>query len=166
MTSPTAGPVTGGPFRARFVDQTMFGTDFTQPDIGDCMRACVASLLAIPLSDVPNFWDLVPSDQDPALGYGPQIIAWARSRGWTRLHIDAENVTDWMRAFGCPGTLAIIGGRSPRATEDRATTHAVVGQWTGVGWTLVHDPHPDGGGLVGDPTTVSLFVPFDPSRFV
>lgn len=37
------------------IQQTQFGHDFERSDVGNCFSACVASVLEIPLEDIPNF---------------------------------------------------------------------------------------------------------------
>lgn len=82
--------------------------------------------------------------------------------GYTRLHLDIESANDLMNAFGLDGQLVILGGKSPRGIQGG---HAVVGKWSRTsGWQVVHDPHPSGDGILGEPTTVSFWIPKDPMR--
>jgi len=46
-------------------------------------------------------------------------------------------------------------GKSPRG----GTNHAIVANVNGANWRLVHDPHPDGTGIEGDPQSIHLIVP-------
>ena len=127
------------------------------------MRACVATILGESFDQVPNFWDLEDLD---ASDYTEAIIQWCKDRGWTRLHCDAEFLTDVVHVFVAPGQLAIAGGRSPRSTAKSPTTHAVVVQWdfSSQKWEIVHDPHPSREGIVGPFTSLSLFIPARPSQ--
>jgi hypothetical protein len=45
----------------------------------------------------------------------------------------------------------VLIGDSPRSEK---CLHAVVGRPNGYGYEVVHDPHPEGGGLRGDPQQV------------
>lgn len=97
---------------------------------GDCFRACLATILGLPIKAVPHF---------ATLDYAPDVfvamncaIAWLNSRGyemWMGLD-DGEN----------PLPLCIINGTSPRGIR-----HSVVGD-TESG-EMLHDPHPSRAGL-------------------
>lgn len=92
---------------------------------GNCLAACIASILEVPLSDIPepkislNNWWLLNTwlfDQ----GY---VLAWVRGTG--EINVDS------------PGYY-IANGMSPRGLR-----HSVI--WSKDG--LIHDPHPEGGGI-------------------
>lgn len=106
---------------------------------GDCHRAAIATVLALPLEDVPHFGD----------GNPPTDVFWAREREFlTRFNLRgvqcayAGELADVMRtiaALNGPDVVWLLGGKSPRGTN-----HTVVCR----GGALVHDPSPLGGGLV------------------
>ena len=102
----------------RLTDQTILG------DAGDCMSACLATLLGVPTRAVPYlnspYWRETMVDYLEPMGLHP----------W---------VTQRLPAGSGP---AIVLGSGPRGRR-----HAVVGD--GVG--LLHDPHPSRAGLVGEP---------------
>lgn len=116
----------------RPVDQTTFG----YPD-GNCWSACVASLLEMPVHEVP--WFLGHDDWYAA------FAAWLRPRGYYPVTVP------WSEGW-CPEGFYILGGRSPRHS------HAVVAK----GREIVHDPHPSREGLVTR-EDCTLLVPFDPA---
>lgn len=120
----------------RPVDQTMFG--HTPPhDAGNCLQACIASLLELPLDDVPHF----VADGD---GWWSALLDWLRCRGfWVAETVDPS-----------PG-LGFAGGKSPRGDWG----HAVVTD----GPDIAHDPHPSRAGLDGAPTEYRYLVQFDPA---
>jgi hypothetical protein len=114
-----------------------------KPEIGqhgDCQRAVIASLLGLPICDVPHF-----------LHDGDSSEFWERIQSFL-LQYDCQ----WMIMkkpdagtgclfFGTDDRTNIyheISGVSPR---DPSVRHAVVG-CNGV---IVHDPHPDKTGLAG-----------------
>src|SRR5580700_3839101 len=90
------------------VDQSTFGA------WGNCLSACIASILEIPLDEVPLFHD--PSS--PV--YVPQVVrlnAWLEPRG-----LRAEEITFrpfpiellYSDPFSTDDDLFILGGMSPR----------------------------------------------------
>lgn len=60
-----------------------------------------------------------------------------------------------------PGGVFVVGGQSPRFPDGK---HAVVMEPSSdKTWKLVHDPHPDNTGIVGDPEDVTVIFPCDTS---
>lgn len=107
------------------VRQTTFGVPS-----GNCLAACVASILEMPVWLVPNFimkknWYL-------------SLVLWLERRGYTAVRLGVEN--DWPNSawnfYLPPETPVIWTGPSPRGDY----LHCVVGQWDG---RYLHDPHPD-----------------------
>lgn len=116
------------------VVQTTFGDGSDGSEPGNCQSACLASLLDLPISDVPNFAALGPA------GYWDGMQDWLAGRG---LYL-FETRPDPSRIPGTPEDLHYIAsGKSPRGLS-----HAVI-MCEG---DIVHDPHPSGAGLVGEPT--------------
>lgn len=104
------------------VHQTKF-KDAERGIRGNCLQAAVASVLDLPLDEVPHFiehddWERVFSD-------------FLHARG-----LDYE--CRYVLRDEPPDGYAIGYGTSPRGIK-----HAVVTY----GWRMVHDPHPDGTGL-------------------
>lgn len=105
------------------VDQNRFGAGE-----GNCFSACVASILELDLDDVPFFM----GEPD----WGEALLKWCASRGI---------IVDFSTQFPAPaGEFCIVGGRSPRLPEGG---HAVIMR----DGALIHDPHPDRTGIVGEP---------------
>ncbi len=131
-----------------------------QPGRGDCVRACVATLLNLPIASVPNFIEGRGAHQ-----WYRYLVEWLKERGIAPVVVSREN---WSASsLHWAECLCIATGVSPR----RAVRHAVVWQLTG--WSgengdgkMVFDPHPDGTGLVGGPDEFIFFVPCDPGRLV
>jgi hypothetical protein len=111
---------------------------------GDCFRACVASILHVDVGDVINFmeegedrfFDLVSdyNKQEPHV-----LIDLTASREVGRM---------------LTGVLCIATGTSPRNDKHN---HSVV--WKGE--MMVHDPHPSGDGITGDPKLFTVVIPKD-----
>jgi hypothetical protein len=110
---------------------------WTGSPYGSCFATAVASVLDLPLSAVPNFvafrsgrwWDA--------------LLLWCKSQ---RLHMERRsNDGDPLPA----GQAVIASGKGPRGPR-----HAVVWQDD----RMVHDPHPDRTGLVGEPDGFYVFT--------
>jgi len=122
------------------VDQDVFGTPY-----GNCLAACVASILELPLIAVPNFMAFT----------GPKRDAWwdafdifLRSRALVRQyrgHLDEA---------APPAGYAILSGQSPRGPF----LHSVVA----LDGEMVHDPHPSRDGLLTRQDWI-WWVPMEPA---
>lgn len=106
---------------------------------GDCMRACIASLLDLPIANVPHF--LREADGDPTK-FWLGVCDFAEARGWDYLCDFARHRPEFV---GDMDGYHIIGGPSPRGG---GLLHAVVGR----SGQVVFDPHPSKAGLAGDPS--------------
>lgn len=131
---------------------------------GDCWSACIASILDLPLSKVPNFCH---KDLGPL--WLKRTIDWCASSNVGVIHI--QNAAEAMKAQPHLMTrcFCIVSGRSPRASEgEEDFLHAVVGachmEENDEGYftriELRHDPHPSGQFIVGDPTELTFLIPF------
>jgi hypothetical protein len=118
------------------VDQTRFG----DPD-GNCLAACLASLLELPLDDVPHF---------VAEGWYSALERWLEPRGLWPLCFVSPTQAQLERVLG----YAIVSGPT-----ERGLLHATV--WRA--GLLVHDPHPSRAGLLAVEDVIVL-VPFEPGR--
>jgi hypothetical protein len=103
------------------VDQTKFyekGVSY-----GNCMQACVASYLELPLESVPDFsldWE----------HFWSSVYSWMDSEG-LRIRL----VTPWKLR---DHEYYLVQGVSPRSTEDETVYHMVIY----LDGKLIHDPHP------------------------
>lgn len=115
---------------------------------GDCHRTALACIFDKDSpADVPHFLADNPS---PEVFY-QRTDAWLLEQGFRSMAIpwgcaDVAQMLEHM-AVRAPGIYWILGGVSPRGTN-----HSVVC----CGGQIVHDPHPDGGGVVG-PTDDGYF---------
>lgn len=119
------------------VDQTEFGQR------GNCMAACLASILEIDIQKVPDFYQ---SDvNEPRVGWWNELRQWLAGFGVAPLLLAGhESLRD---------TWAIAGGRGPREFG-----HNVV--WRNR--QIVHDPHPSRAGLLEIEDYI-FFVAMDPA---
>lgn len=106
------------------VDQTTFGFPG-----GNCFSACIATVLGLPLDDVPYFI----GDEDWSLNFS----VWLRDLGLWPLILNCS--PDWS-----PSGFTIMSGQSPRCPDDPDSLHIVVAL-DGEVW---HDPHPSRAGLL------------------
>lgn len=121
------------------VMQTRFGHE-----IGNCLAACVVSML-----DVPELLDELSDVLERAEGWTDQrrlLARWLRPYGLTCVPMLPWD--DCCEEF-VRGVMCLASGISPRAVG-----HGVV-------WMdgLEHDPHPEGGGLRDGPQEYTVIVP-------
>lgn len=109
------------------VDQTLFG------DEGNCMQACIASVLELPLDDVPNFMALHRAGKS----WTHTLRDWLAERGLAYVEVQFNGFGTFSMM---PQTYHLIGGGSPRGQEEG---HCIVG----FAGTMVFDPHPSRAGL-------------------
>lgn len=130
----------------RPVDQTTFGIPRGEGfEVGNCFSACVASLLELPIEDVPTFVTCEPGDR---LIWRTHFLSWLKPRGYYALTFQYNEDIHCM-----PEGFCILGGQSPRGS------HAVVADKL----TIVHDPHPSRAGLITR-EDFTVLIPFDPAR--
>lgn len=104
------------------VDQDRFH-DKEKGTRGNCQQAATASLLGLPLSEVPNFIE------QPE-GFWTAFFAFLKSRGLVQIELDGDHHLDCYH---------LAYGPSPRGVS-----HAVVYRYG----KLAHDPHPSRAGLI------------------
>jgi len=105
---------------------------------GDCQRAVIASLLDLPVADVPHFLQEAGGD---AGAYWESIQAFCRKHGFVYLTVPAMSGGAFYGEYG--DVFHEISGPSPRGN---GVFHAVVG----CNGEVVFDPHPSRAGLAGD----------------
>lgn len=121
------------------VMQTVTGTS------GNCMAACLASVLELPIEAVPNFCDAGPDDTD----YWNACRAWLRQFGLGIITMTFTSPAQW-RTLRLSGHH-IVSGPSPRID---GMHHATV-------WhkgAMVHDPHPDQTGILAPEDMCMLYL--------
>lgn len=123
------------------VDQTTFGFPG-----GNCFSACVATLLGLPLEEVPYFME--PEDT-----WWERFLAWLRPRGLYALCLKLDGA-EW-----APAGYHVLSGQSPRKPDDPDAHHSVVAHWR----EIVHDPHPSRAGLLTRRDVIVL-IPLLPQR--
>jgi hypothetical protein len=117
------------------VDQE-FVHDLSIGQQGDCFRACVASILELPISEVPHFAQLTHGSSSAA--FWNMAYDWLEERGYEYTFCSRVN-----RPGRDKAEFHMLTGLSPRGN---GTYHCVVAQ----GGVIVHDPHPTHAGLAGD----------------
>lgn len=120
------------------VDQTRFGKPH-----GNCMQACIASILEVPLSEVP----------DPPV---PEVeTEWFEEycERLAAIRVQLVTITFEGAQWNVPhGLYCILSGPGPRFhTDGTSIEHAVVGVSRREGnvlhFDIVHDPHPSRQGI-------------------
>lgn len=112
--------------------------------VGDCDRASVASILEMDVEDVPHFYEGWDGKSD-TLDMWVARREWLRSQGWDIIPMavwgdDPEAALGVLEGTSYDDRYFLFIGLSPRGTN-----HTVVA----ANGEIVHDPHPDGGGIVG-----------------
>lgn len=120
---------------------------------GDCFRTCLACLMDLEPQDVPHFMDLNEYPYEDMGDLWACVDRWLIRYGLVRatFAIPAESVEPvltMMRNHN-PAVPYMLCGQSPRGTD-----HEVICQGGGI----IHDPHPDGGGLVGPASNEYFWV--------
>jgi hypothetical protein len=123
------------------VQQTILYDPANPQRLGNCLQAAVASMLDLPLDEVPHFAQ-IDYDTDGDTNWASYLATWLRERGW-RLDAHAPE----------PGEVYLGVGPSPRGVHHIAIFRD---------GELLHDPHPDGTGLLEISTTWAL-RPCEPS---
>lgn len=139
------------------VKQTKFG-----PVEGNCFAACIASLLEVPIEEVPidpspeNWWNTA---QD-----------YLRHKNLFFLEVRID-VAKQYPLYAMNNVYCIFSGRSPRKFKGHEmVNHCVVGMIDTlpdqpVIFTPIHDPHPDNTFLVdGSIFGLGFLLKFDPSK--
>jgi len=128
------------------VIQTIFGDR-----VGNCFTACLASLLEVPLESLAIDPDEFKWLDDTQRALKPHGLFYLE----IRLDVAVNYPTYAMKE-----RLCIMTGKSPRGDF----LHAVVGKIghndadNTVIYELVHDPHPSGRGIEGNPKAIGFLV--------
>lgn len=117
---------------------------------GNCFQAALASVMELPLDDVPNFAGF------PRATWQEELDAWLAARGLALLPLETRRGMPWVPA----GSWVLIVGRSPRGDF----AHCIVGHVEEGMFAYAHDPHPSRAFIDGDPTTIWVFLTLDPAR--
>jgi hypothetical protein len=128
-------------------DQTLFGTDADDATPGNCTQAAIASLLDLPLEQVPHF--ALFGDE-----WGNALTAWLRSQGKRlRVYNDYTAHQAWWREHHVDTVAAL--NRAPSNQMMLAAGQSHNGPWQHIvlwkAGRLVHDTHPSRLGLDGPP---------------
>lgn len=115
----------------------------------DCLSAAVASILDLPLSDVPVWWDLTGEAWIQA------IANWAESHGLGFCYFNLKDRKEWPILHG---HYVVVAGSTPRSSE---YFHAVVAKAEYDGKTTrleyIHDPYTEGN-FIDEPDHCLFFV--------
>ena len=126
------------------VDQTEFGKDK-----GNCQSACIAMMLGIPLSDVPNFYDISGKQDDAG------IIRWndAYDKFLAKhnvCRVAFKTFPGWQQAL--KGFYLMVG-KSPRGEFNHIVVYKDGALW--------HDPHHSRDGVL-DENEIEVYYPIIP----
>lgn len=122
------------------VKQTRYGVT------GNCLAACIASILEVSLSDVPTC---------DGGAVGQSLMAWLAARNLFLVRIPIQSRREDGTAVAFYFGHAILIAKSPRGGS-----HAVVVK----DGRVVHDPHPDSEQGIGEWESYFLFGTLDASK--
>lgn len=128
-----------------------------KPPHGNCLQACLASILELTLDDVPNFCS---TDLGPAEEWCQRMQQWLNDEygmGWMPVLPSDQGEATYPEgtSIGYPLGLSIKTGKSPRDDWQ----HCCVARDS----VVIHDPHPDGTGIL-PPYSYDLLYPLDPAK--
>lgn len=106
---------------------------------GNCLQACLASIFEDDIENIPHFVEYTGAD------WFDRMNRWLIEN--KQCYILA--ITDWDKANHIFHGYSIMNGTSPRGVK-----HSVVAYNN----QMIHDPHPDNNGLVGEVETYWIFV--------
>lgn len=122
----------------------------TQSTDTNCFAACLASILGVAIENIPKgadgaTWNMVDVQDWLADEFGIQALEITFGSGGT--------IYPLRRSVPC-----IVTGKSPRGDKQ----HAVVAATMGLdGFELIHDPHPSGLFIDGEPSHATFLLPID-----
>ncbi len=130
------------------VYQTKFGgSDDPEEDQGNCMQACIASILEIPLGEAPDFTGKIVNGE-----WYTYLISWLAERNLGLMFTKIKE--------GAPPGIHMVGAESTNL-PDPDDGHMMVVQ----DGKVIHNPHPDNKGE-GKFLEFWTFVPLDASKVV
>ena len=111
---------------------------------GDCDRACLASMLGLPIGDVPHFFDGVNTSEECVAAYKTRK-KWLNDRGVTYIQVKIVGDEDYEKvirstSYENPGIPFLLVGESRNGT-----THVVIC----LDGEIIHDPALDNSGIIG-----------------
>lgn len=151
-------------------------TPHKQTDLGDdtgsCYSTCLACVLDLPVEAVPNFrriqhetecYDMIQAaDKWLRENHGKRILGiemYDANEGPEKGQPMTRQVVLNRLFFANQDEFVILSGESPRKRADGGKKyHCVVAKADCWGFELVHDPHPDGTGIVGQPYGIAWIV--------
>lgn len=121
-----------------YARQTQFGI------AGNCWQAAIASLLDLPIEDVPDFVHVryppekndgfTPDEQGCNPYHWQDLLAWLKDRGLQIVVIDSRQLR-----HVTPRGVYLASGPGPRGLDHTVLMHETV---------MVHDPHPSDAGIL------------------
>ena len=120
-----------------YLKQTKFGEE------GNCLAACIASVLDFAIEDIPDFLQNGPGE------WFQMMNEWLSTMGLAVICVPSISTDDYK--CGNMDFLHLIVGPSPRELK---FPHCVLGRQG----KIIHDPHPDNTGLLDGAWSHYIFV--------
>ena len=123
-------------------DKQYMSVDHAPPhSYGDCHRACIATMLSLPIEDVPHF----AFDGPDGKTFHRRVDDFLASRGLAVVSVPYDKSATLAQVLDCvaaqtPGLIFMVGGLS-----ESGASHTCIYR----GKHLWHDPRPNGEGIIG-----------------
>jgi hypothetical protein len=129
--------------------QTRFGPRRNKSELGgNCFQAALASILELPLDDVPDFCNIYPIDTDE---WYFRYIEWLQTKGLSVVTIGTDQGE--LEKVDCyKGCLLLVFGKNDQGVE-----HCVIYK-NGI---PVHNPNPHCSGIT--PSKIDILFPINPA---
>ena len=144
------------------VMQTRTGNNPDGP--GNCFSACVASILECSLVDLPDEAEIV---KELKIKHASKWEGWPDRFKWGH---SWKELWDRTQRECMRRGLAMLEVKGPFASEppeawciiSATSPRGILHSCVGFGSKILHDPHPDGGGIAEEDRTYIYFVAIDP----
>jgi hypothetical protein len=115
------------------------------PGRGDCWRACIASILELPIEEVPNF--VAEFADNPEITHYELCSNWLRERGLFMVDINLSKVDEWFYVIDWQLIKSAYGIATVPSQKNKGGWHSVVIHFGGADNTtslkIIHDPRID-----------------------
>lgn len=137
--------------------QTLFAPQMGLQATGNCFQVCLACVMNLPVDEVPHFY-ADTTDMEVA---NARIQEFMFEHNAFLSYFDGKLLPELVKLGNVrlpTNNVVILTGKSPRGDWHHGVLVTIHADGT---YTVIHDPHPDNLGVVGEPTSfeVITYVP-------